>query len=763
MKTLFTRFSKKCLIAAFVLASGSSFAATFTAVSSGSWSSSATWAGGTAPGGSIGTLDNVIINSGVTVTMDMDVEFSGILTGMEVNGTLTSTGNDFLLDMNGGTLSGTGTLTLNSLRFGTTAAMTFSGTANVDNLWNNSVTLNIASDMDINDTLFLDAGTFNLAAGGDLTFVAGSVIRVDDGTMTVTSGALTNTNDYSVHYVGTDKSTGMELAGTGLTDVWVELDDNSQELAITGNVTIHGMLHHNAGAIDLNGGTLTLMSDYESMAGAEFMGSATSNLRLENDTELSSAIVFDSANDELNDLMINNGDSDGGVELGSNLTINGTLWLEDGDLTSTSGALTMAAGSEIVVGDGHLANNGGSFDGTAAYNVTYNGDAPTWSTIELTGSGLNDLTIDMANQSDSVELMQSVTIDGALNLEQGGIATNGYDMTLEGSLSTSSMAWLAGHPDSDLTFNTNSLIGDTIWFHTGNYYFGDITINADDNSDLMLASEAWVDNITMTSGGIHLVDNKLWVIYPGTITGANEDRYVTIDGTGSLLMQMQPSDPYVWFPVGTDDGYAPVALKINSGAAGYFKVGTSNGVWEDGDSGENWAMTGAVVDRTWDITANNAGALDYDIMLMWSEDFEVNGFDRTDAYIMSYANDEWDADMQTPGTATQVGDMWQLERQNVITEGPFAVRDGSVTGIDENVVVAEIYPNPVQDVLNANAAFGEATTLDLVDVAGNVLHTETLNGTVNQQIDFSAYPNGVYFLNYTNSKGTSSYRVVKTM
>jgi hypothetical protein len=616
--------------------------------------------------------------------------------------------------------------------------------------------------MDVNDTLFLDAGTFNLAAGGDLTFVSGSVIQVDNGTMTATSGVLTNTNDYSVRYVGGDKTTGMELAGTGLTDVWVELDDNNQELSITGNTDIHGMLHHDMGAINLNGGTLTLMDDYESVSGAEFMGSATSNLHLEGDTELTSAIMFDAANNELNDLWINNADSDGGVELGSSLTINGTLTLEDGDLSMNSGTLTMATGSEIEVMGGHLVNAGGTFGGTNVYNVTYSGDEPTWSGIELTGSGLNDLTIDMENQSDSVEFMNNITIDGELSLEQGGIAMNGYDMTLEGSLSTSSMAWLAGDTDSDITFNTSSLNNDTLWFHTGNYEIGDITINADDNSNLAIGNDVMVHNITMSSGGIDIWDSKLWVLEDGTITGASEDRYVMIDGTGGLLMEMQTSSPYKWFPVGTTDGYAPVALQLNSGD-GYYRVGTMDGVWENGTSGTNWAMASAVVDRTWDITANNAGALDYNMMMQWSEDMEVNGFDRTDAYIMSYANNEWDADMQTGSAATQVGDMWQMERENVVTEGPFALRDGSVTGIDENVVVAEIYPNPVQNVLNVNAASDEATTLNLMDVAGNVLHTESLNGAANQQIDFSAYPNGVYFLNYTNSKGTSSYRVVKTL
>ena len=763
MKARFTRIIKNCTFAAILMVTGSASAATYTAVSSGAWSNSSIWAGGVSPGSSVGTLDNVIINAGVDVTLDMDVEFTGLLTSLEVNGGLESSG-DYLLDMNSGIFSGSGTLELQNLRIGSTASMTFTGDASVDNFWSEAITLNLASDTEINDTLFLDEGTFNLASGGELTFMTGSVVRIDNGAMSASSGVLNNSNDYSVMYVGTDKNTGLELAGSGLTDVWVMLDDNSQALSVTGNITIEGVLHHNNGMIDLNGGTLTLMDDYMATSGAEFMGSTTSSLSIQHNSSLSSTLRFNSSANTLNDLTINSSDNNSNVNLGSSLTINGSLNLEDGDFTTTGGTFTMGTGSEIVLTDGRMMNAGGTFTGTNLYSVTYNGSSSATSGIELTGSGLNSLTIDMEDEADSLKVMNNLTLGGALNLDNGGMAMNGNDLTLNGSLSTTSSSWFGGDEDSDLNFNNTSLIGDTLWFSSSNNEFGDITINSTDESSLMIGNDLRAENINMTTGGIQMWDNELWLNSTGTITGANEDRYVMIDGSGSLVMNVQVSAPYTMYPVGTDEGYAPVGLQQNSGTAGFFKVNSMNGVMAQGNSGLNLALTESMLDRSWDVQSVNGGSMNINMMAMWSEGLEVNSFDRNNAVIMHYTGGSWDSQSQTPGAATAVGDMFSMERENITSPGQFAVRSAALAGINENAgTVAVIYPNPVHDILNSVVSFDEPTTANVVDMTGNVLRSEIVNGAMNHTIDFSSYPEGVYFVNYTNSKGTSSYRVMKSL
>src|SRR3989344_4815596 len=110
-------------------------------------------------------MDNVVINAGVNVTLDMDFEYSGLLNSIEVNGSLTTSSSDYMLDMTSGILSGTGTLTLHNLRFGSIATMTFTGDASIDKLWNNATALNLSGDLEINDSLFLDAGAMSVTAG----------------------------------------------------------------------------------------------------------------------------------------------------------------------------------------------------------------------------------------------------------------------------------------------------------------------------------------------------------------------------------------------------------------------------------------------------------------------------------------------------------------------------------------------------------------------------------------------------------------------
>ena len=161
-------------------------------------------------------------------------------------------------------------------------------------------------------------------------------------------------------------------------------------------------------------------------------------------------------------------------------------------------------------------------------------------------------------------------------------------------------------------------------------------------------------------------------------------------------------------------------------------------------------------------TAEQQGSsLNLNVMAQWQDDFEVNSFDRNDAYIMHYDNGSWDAASQAPAAADQVGGLYRLERENVTSDGPFAVGTGEDLNIDENgLIVADIYPNPVQTILTSEATFSEVTTAAVVDALGNVLYSANVLG--NHSFDFTNYPNGVYFVKYSNSTGTSSYRVVKS-
>jgi len=764
MKKIVTQLVGACSLFLGILFSGNAHAATYTAISSGVWSNSSIWSGGTAPGTTLGLLDQVIINNGVTVTLDQDVSFNFGST-MQVDGSLISGSNENMLTVMLANISGSGSLDLKRLRFETGGTMTFSGTADVQKMWTSALSLQLASEFNLHDSLFLDAGTLNLASGSDFTLMSGSVLRIDNGLFTASQGVFNSANPYEIHYVGTDKAVGIELSGSSISDIYVDLDDNDQELSIAGNVTWNGDIHHNSGMINLNGGSLTITGNYEAESGAMFMGSATSNLTISSSAVMSSDIMFDADNDDLNNLTINVSGTSNHADFGNNLTINGTLMLEEGEMSQTGGTLTLAAGSEIVVEEGMMSMNGGSLSATSNYSVSYTGSASRNSALELTGSGLSELMIDLQNEGDSIAVMNDLTLGGMLDLSSGGLGMNGHDLTLDGSLSTSSAAWISGDEESDLTFNTTSLLNDTLWFNPSNHQVGMITINADDNSNLMIGNDVMAEGITMSTGGVQIWDNTLWLATTASVTGVSADRYVMIDGNGSLAMNVPVSGPYLMYPVGTDSGYAPVSLQQNSGTAGYFMVGTNDGVWSMGTSGDDYTGGQSMVDRTWNIESENGATFDMNVMAMWEEAMEVNGFDRTDAFMMQYT-DSWDYASQTASEAVAAGDMWTLERENVTEPGRFAIADGSTTlNINENsYLVSAVYPNPVATVLTCEILLAKNTTAYVIDPTGKVILTEEIKseGTpVNYTIDFSSYTNGIYFVNFENENGKASYRVVK--
>ena len=756
---------KVCALATALLFTGWASAATYTAVSSGSWSSTAVWSGGNAPGSSLGLLDQVIINSGVTVTLDQDVEFD-LGASLQVNGTLQSGSNTNMLTMTLGNISGSGNISLSRLSFGTGGTMTFAGTANVDRMWTSATSLQLASQFTLNDSLYLDAGTLNLGTGSNFSFASNSVLRVDDGTFTASAGTFNSGNSYIVRYVGSNKTIGLELSGNAISDVWIDLDDNTQSLSITGNTVIHGNIHHNSGSIDLNGGSLSIMGNYTASNGAMFEGSSSSNLTFNSNSSISSAIVFDSSSDDLNNLVINTTGSNN-VNFASDLTIHGTLTLESGHMSWNSGTLTMATGSTITRVDGQLTASGGNFDGTNSHNVNYEGSSSTSSGLELTGSGLNNVSMNMDNSQDSLQVMNDLNISGSLDMTSGGMSMNGHDLTLNGDLSTTSDGWFSGNDNSDFTFNTNSLVGDTIWFNQNSYHVGDIVINADDNSDLMIGNDVMVQNMTMSTGGVHLWDNTLWVASTGTITGASEDRYVMIDGHGNLAMNLQVSAPYTMYPVGTTTDYSPMSLQQTTGAVGYFMVSTEDGVWSMGTSGDDFTTMGqSLVNRTWHVATQVSQQYSLNLMAMWSQGMEVNSFDRDNAYLMHYTNGNWDYASQSASAAVAVGTMYSIERTGVTSLSPFAVGDmGTSLKIDENTqLVSSVYPNPVRTTLNCEIALDENTTAQVIDPTGKVVMTNQIAATGSPMlytIDFTNYTNGVYFVNFTNGKGTASYRVVK--
>lgn len=747
------------MASALMMCSVASRAATITATVSGNWSASSTWSGGTA-GTNIST-DNIVIPAGITVTMDMNVQFTGLLSSLSVNGSLNSTTTNSLTVTSLSNLSGNGSLNLRYLELGSGGGMSFSGNATIYRFVTSATSLNLASQVTLMDTLHLKAGSLSLATGSNLMLGSNSNIKVEDGTLSVGGGLFTGNNTYNVLYVGSSKATGIEMSGAGFNDFKVQLSSSTQSLTLGSNTTVNGTLSHSMGNLVLNGKTLTIKGNYSSANNGGISGSTTSNLIIQTSSALATALTFNSGFRSLNNFEINIA-SGGNADLSSDLAINGDLKLTKGNLNIISSSnLTMNAGSSITRSEGAIMTSTGIFNGTASYNVNYMGASKT-AALELTGAGLNNVMLQLTNATDSVRISANTTIKGMLNLNKGSFNLNGKTLTLQGAFSSSSNGWLqANGGSSNLVINTTGNVGDTLMFASNMNRLNNLTINTGNATNAMIGSALYVETITLTNGGITIYNNDLTVNATGSISGYSSSKYVQISGTGSLVMNVNSPAAYVMFPIGTSTSLGAAYVQRNSGS-GMIGVNTRNGVWSMGTSGIDNASTESVVNRTWDIKSMGSAGIDLNLKLEWASGMEVNGFNRNQAFISHYANAVWD--IQTASTASVVGTgIYQVSRANITSLSPFAVVDQNAeVGIEENAMAAVgMYPNPTSDILNLSVANGNNFTVDVYDAIGNLVLTKAVSDENSTYINLSSLNGGIYFVKVSNAGVQSVKRVVK--
>jgi len=759
MKKKSTTIKAWCIATFVSLMSVAGYAATITATVSGNWSNANTWSGGAAGGTVSG--DNIVIPAGITVTMDMNVQVTGLLSSVDVTGTLTSATNNSLTINSFGSLTGTGNINLQYLEIGTIGGMSFSGSATIKKFVTSATSLSLGAQLGIVDTLYLKAGSLTLGSGANLMMNTNSTFKIEDGSLTVGSGLFTGINSYNALYVGSSKTTGVELSGAGFNNLDVQLSGSGQNLTLGNNTIVKGTLHHHMGSLLLNGKTLTLKGDYMTMNNAMISGSATSNLFINSANTLSSNLMFNSGARSLNNMEINIS-SGGNVILGTDMAINGNLNAVKGNLSViNTSTLTMNSGSRITRDAGTITLTSAYFDGTSAYNVNYIGGSKMGS-FELTGTGLNNVELLMNNTNDSVRLSSNTTIKGSLILDRGALNINGKKLYLQGILMSTTNGSFQGNSSSELYINPTAGLVDTVYFDSSMNRLNVLSINTGNGSNVKIGSDLNVESVVLTNGGITLYNNDLIINSTGSISGYTTSKYIRTEGSGSLVMNVNSSSPFIMYPVGTMTNMAPAYIQRNSGS-GMIGVSTHNGIFQLGTYGVNNATTESVVDRTWDVKSVGSGSIDLNIKFEWTTAMEVNGFDRNNAYISHYTSAAWDAPTATSAATVGTG-IYQITRSNVTSLSPFAVvDDNSAVGITEKEIAsANVYPNPTADVLNISTAVNTNYSVVVYDAIGNIVMTKDITTQDSaKSIDMSTLNSGIYFVRITGENIQSVKRIVK--
>ena len=179
------------------------------------------------------------------------------------------------------------------------------------------------------------------------------------------------------------------------------------------SVDVSGSLSGNTDTLVMNGGSLTGLGNI-SMGEVAVNGGATMSF-----AGSMSARSFTSSASNLH--------------IGGFINISGSLNLLGGNMTlDNDGVLNLFSNTNIYVGGGSIAINGGVITFPASYNVTYiNG--PVTAGMELSGAGLTNVTVN-APGSAVVTLTTDLAVRGSLNLMSGTLALGGHDLTLNGDL-----------------------------------------------------------------------------------------------------------------------------------------------------------------------------------------------------------------------------------------------------------------------------------------------------------------------------------------
>ncbi|MDP1675533.1 MAG: hypothetical protein Q8L88_01615 [Bacteroidota bacterium] len=321
---------------------------------------------------------------------------------------------DFVI-VNGSTITNSGTIKVkgNITNAGVASATTIGGTVQ---LKANAVqSIGTAASTAINfANLVIPASagaakTFNVAStiatSIDIAAAANASSSYDLNGQTLTlQGSIANTGGATIPYVFSGASSTVDYDG-GAQNVWGSSGftyynltvSNAGDKTMVGDVTASNNISATAGALLINGNTLTAGGTYN-ISGGSVTGGATSNIVLNGSGDLATFVVTNG----LNNLTLNRAANT--VTLSSGLTLAGAATLTAGTLHVDAGqTLTLNGSGSVVTGAGSLTSNA---TGTVDYALnSQNIFAANYGNLSLT---LGDKTF----PNSTVGIAETYTVGG---------------------------------------------------------------------------------------------------------------------------------------------------------------------------------------------------------------------------------------------------------------------------------------------------------------------------------------------------------------
>jgi len=724
------------VLASFILVCGIASATTYTAVASGNWTSALTW-GGTAPPTNLTSADQVNIGIGMDVTMDQNITLNNALASINITGTLSSAAH-IKLTVISGSLTGSGTITAIQLILNAGGTMSFTGSLTADTLINSMLSLTSSAQTTVSNELTLN-GILNVSVGGSLTMAANSHITVSGASISLSGGTLNMTSKYNVDYTSMSAVTGLELSGSGLGKVGINVS-GANNVTLNSNLTTNDSLKFISGTLILNGNNLTVNA---ALSGNVIIsGNSSSNLTINTSGGVSSAINFAPGFQDLNNLTINVG-SGNSIKILPGLTVDGTLVFSGNSKLDISGEMLTIAGN--VTGTGTLvANTTTKLAFTASNSITGN--------INLTGT----LGTFIANigSGNTLKLGTNLTVD-TLKLTSGMVILNNNNLSVNTDIAAGGTGIILSTPSSSITITSSSTIHGSLGFAAAGDSVNNLTINIGGSGSLKLGSDLVVKgNLHLIVGFVDVGNNNLHIGINGTITGAGTTSYVITSGSGNLTMYANLSNTTT-FAVGTST-YLPAEITLNGGSdTGSIGINVSSGVYSQGTSGVLISSSQPMVDATWLFQNNIGSTINANMKLSWTASAEANGFLHKDDYISHFASSAWD-DIGDSMTAVLSGSLYSVTRANITSMSPFAVFDQKTvsTGVNELIATSDniiIYPNPAHQNLYINNNFtpGSLINAEIYNTLGQMVSSYQFKDAL-FAVPVSGLVTGTYFIKFHN-------------
>jgi hypothetical protein len=443
-------------------------------------------------------------NATVNITGNMTVSDPSstiYISGGAGNGTINIHGN-FLYTNGFIDNTGSGTAAIN---FNGNTTQTYSAPSSFSPSGAINYTIKTLATVDMGTSAFAGTGTFTIESGATLnvgsTHSSGAIqANTSNGNIRVPSGNRTFTNGSTLVYNGTSAQALGDGFPPSPTAVNLTIN-NSNGVSVTGaNTTINA-----SSTLTLTSGSLIIGSNTLNIDGyiagtGTLTGSGTSNLVINGVTadDVGTIRFSSGAGAFLNNLTLNR--SAGSATLGTDLTVNTTLALTNGNLIFNGHTLTLIGNA---TGTGNLSGDASSsliINGTGAFgSVSFIGG----------GNSIANLTVNRAS-SGTATIGSALTVNTALLLTNGALTTSGTLTMASGSTLTRASGTISTTPTfagtSDIIYTSPVTTGNEL--PTSSTAIRDLTINCTSSSVVLNADVTVTRNLTITSGTLSTGSNR---------------------------------------------------------------------------------------------------------------------------------------------------------------------------------------------------------------------------------------------------------------